>query len=74
MSLVTQMMVAEKYGLRLDVKQLAEVLGLTPGTILNQISAEKFCIATYVDGGRRYADYRDVAAHFDTMRSNALPH
>lgn len=74
MSLMTQMLVAEKYGLRLDVKQLAEVLGLTQGTIHNQISAGKFCIVTYVDSGKRYADYRDVAAHFDTVRNNALPH
>lgn len=73
-SLITQMLVAEKYGLRLDVKQLAEVLGTTPGSIHNQISAGKFCIATYLDSGKRYADYRDVAAHFDAVRSHAQRH
>jgi len=70
-SLVTQMFVAEKYGLRLDVVQLAQVLGITPGTVLNRISANTFGIPTYIDNGKRYADYRDVAAHFDYARETA---
>lgn len=70
-SLVTQMFVAEKYGLRLDVNQLAQVLGITPGTVLNRISANTFGIPTYIDNGKRYADYRDVAAHFDNVRQAA---
>lgn len=67
-SLVTQMFVAEKYGLRLDVNQLAQLLNITPGTVLNRISANTFGIPTYIDNGKRYADYRDVAVHFDHMR------
>lgn len=70
-SLVTQMFVAEKYGLRLDVNQLAQVLGISPGTVLNRISANTFAIRTYIDNGKRYADYRDVAAHFDLIRECA---
>ena len=70
-SLVTQMFVAEKYGLRLDVNQLAQVLGISPGTVLNRISANTFSIPTYIDNGKRYADYRDVAAHFDQVRQAA---
>jgi len=70
-SLVTQMFVAEKYGLRLDVNQLAKVLGVSPGTVLNRISANTFGIPTYIDNGKRYADYRDVAAHFDQIREAA---
>lgn len=70
-SLVTQMFVAEKYGLRLDVSQLAQVLGISPGTVLNRISANTFGIPTYIDNGKRYADYRDVAAHFDQVRQSA---
>jgi excisionase family DNA binding protein len=70
-SLVTQMFLAEKYGLRLTVEQLAEVLGRTKGTIYNQISAGGFEIPTYVDGNKRFADYRDVAAHLDTCRERA---
>lgn len=70
-SLVTQMFVAEKYGLRLDVQQLAKLLDITPGTVLNRISCNTFGIPTYIDNGKRYADYRDVAAHFDNVRANA---
>lgn len=72
-SLVTQMFVAEKYGLRLDVNQLAQLLSITPGTVLNRISANTFNIPTYIDNGKRYADYRDVAAHFDNIRKAAYP-
>lgn len=71
-SLVTQMLVAEKYGLRLDTAKLAELLGQTSGAILNQISAGTFPIPTYKDSGKRWADYRDVAAHLDNMRQSAL--
>ncbi|HWH75079.1 MAG TPA: hypothetical protein VNV16_12530 [Methylibium sp.] len=70
-SLVTQVIVADKYGLRLSVEQLGEVLGLKRGTIYNQISAGTFPIPTYVDGGGRWADYRDVAAHLDACRERA---
>lgn len=64
-SLVTQMIVAEKYGLRLSMEQLASVLGISKGTVYNQLSAETFAIPTYLDSGRRWADYRDVANHLD---------
>lgn len=70
-SLVTQMIVAEKYGPRLGIEQLAEVLGITKGAIYNQISANTFSITTYVDGGKRWADYRDVAQHIDDCRQRA---
>lgn len=71
-SLITQMIIAEKYGLRLDVNQLAHLLGITAGTVLNRISANTFSIPTYIDGGKRYADYRDVAWHFDSSRLYAV--
>jgi hypothetical protein len=70
-SLVTQMFIAEKYGLRLNVNQLADLLGIAPGTVLNRISCNTFNIPTYLDNGKRYADFRDVAAHFDRSRNNA---
>lgn len=72
MSLMTQALVAEKYGLRLGVGQLAEVLGLSKGAIYNQLSANSFPVPTYIDGGKRWADYRDVAAHMDACRERAL--
>ena len=67
-SLLTQAFIAEKYGLRLNTQQLAEVMGITRPAVLNQISANTFPIKTYKDAGQRWADYRDVAAHFDQCR------
>lgn len=65
MSLFTQALVAERYGLRIGVEKLAEIMGMTKGTIYNQLSAGSFPIKTYIDGGKRYADYRDIADHID---------
>jgi len=71
MSLITQAFIVERYGLRLNVEQLAEVLGITKGALYNQLSAEKCPVKTYVDGGKRWADYRDVAAHLDECKELA---
>ena len=70
-SLVTQMFIADKYGLRLNIEQLATVLGLSKGAIYNQVSGGSFPIITYVDGGKRWADFRDVAEHLDQCREKA---
>jgi predicted DNA-binding transcriptional regulator AlpA len=65
MSLITQAFIAEKYGMRIGVKDLAKLLGISEGATYNQLSAGTFPITTYLDAGKRWADYRDVAAHFD---------
>jgi predicted DNA-binding transcriptional regulator AlpA len=70
-NVITQLIIAERYGVRLNIEQLAELLGLSKGAIYNQISAETFPITTYVDVGKRWADYRDVAAHIDSCREQA---
>jgi hypothetical protein len=71
MSLITQALVVEKYGLRLNVEQLADVLGITKGALYNQFSAGVCPVKTYTDGGKRWADYRDVAQHLDDCRELA---
>lgn len=71
MSLITQAFIVERYGLRLNVEQLAEVLGITKGALYNQLSAEKCPVKTYVDSGKRWADYRDVAEHLDQCKELA---
>jgi hypothetical protein len=71
MSLMTQAMIFERYGPRLNVEQLAEVLQITKGALYNQLSAKTCPIKTYLDSGKRWADYRDVAAHLDAMRALA---
>lgn len=65
MSLFATMLLAERYGLRMTMDQLAQELGMARGSVYNQISAGTFPIATYVESGKRWADVRDVAAHFD---------
>lgn len=70
-SLVTQMIVVEKFGLRLDTDKLAQILGQTRAGILNQISAGSFPIKTYKESGKRWADYRDVAEYLDNCRTLA---
>lgn len=62
----------DKYGPRLDMEQLGEVLGRDQKTILNQISANCFSVPTYIDGRKRWADFRDVAEHLERCRSAAL--
>jgi hypothetical protein len=72
MSLLTQLILTEKYGLRLTVEQLArDVLHITHGAARNQLHAGTFPIVTYLDGGKRWADVRDVAEHLDAMRARA---
>lgn len=71
MSLLTQAFIVERYGIRLNTDQLAQVLGITKGALYNQISAGTCAVKTYLDGGKRWADYRDVAAHLDACREQA---
>jgi hypothetical protein len=71
MSLTTEVFMFEKYGPRLNVPQLAELLNITASTLHNQRSAGTFPIPTYRDLGKIFADYRDVAAHFDRLRQIA---
>ena len=67
MSLLTQAYVLEKYGPRLSIRQLSQLLDLGEGTVRNQISAGAFPIKTYVEGGRRYASYQAVTDYLDAM-------
>jgi predicted DNA-binding transcriptional regulator AlpA len=71
MSLLTQAMIFERYGPRLGMEELASVLGVSKATIYNQVSAGALPVKTYLDGGRRFADYRDVASHLDACRELA---
>ena len=71
MSLVTQMFVLEHYGPRLSLEQLAKVLGVSKGSLYNHVTNPDFPVKTYLDGGKRWADYRDVAAHIDRCHARA---
>lgn len=71
MSLLTQAYILETYGPRLDSKQIAEVLGITVPALHNQISDGTCPVKTYKQGGRTWADYRDVSESFDRLRELA---
>ena len=70
MSLMTQAIVAEKYGLRLTMEQLADAMGLARNTIYNQIAAGTFPVVTYVDG-KRWCSYQALAAYLDSCHDRA---
>ncbi len=71
MSLMQQAYLLDRYGLRLSMDQLAEVIGLEKQTVMNRVSKGTLGIATYLDGKHRWADVRDVAAYFDGLRERA---
>ncbi|MGN8190599.1 MULTISPECIES: hypothetical protein [Burkholderia] len=71
MSLLTRAYILEKYGPRMTLAQLAQLLLLSEGTIRNQISAETFPIPTYKEGAARYASYDAVADYLDNMSNKA---
>jgi predicted DNA-binding transcriptional regulator AlpA len=70
-SLMTQAFLIETYGPRLGIEHLSKVLGFAPNTIYNQVAKKVFPIATYLDAGQRWADYRDVAQYLDDCRARA---
>lgn len=55
MSLLTQMVLIEKYGLRVDLDRLAEILETTSPNIRRKISDNSFLIPTYIDAARSQA-------------------
>ena len=71
MSLLTQAYLLEKHGPSLSMEQLAPLLGITPKSASNKASAGILGIPTTLRDGKRWADYRDVAAYFDEQREKA---
>ena len=67
MSLMHEAIIAEKYGLRLTVEQLGHAFNLAPNTIHNRIAKGEMAIPSYVDGKKRFFDYRDVAVYLDQL-------
>lgn len=71
MSMLTTAYLLERYGPRLTVEELAEVLRLGVPTVRNRLSAGTLGVRTYTDGDRRFADALDVACYLDSMRQKA---
>lgn len=60
----------EKYGVRLTIEQLAEVLQVSKSNIVNKLSSGAFDIPHYKDG-KVWFDFRDVAEYLDRKREEA---
>lgn len=71
MSILTQMVLIEQHGLRVDLERLAAILDTTAPNLRRKISDGSMEIPTYVDGGKRWADIRDVAEYLDARRAEA---
>lgn len=71
MSLMTQAIVAEKYGLRLTIEQIADALNLAKQTVYNRVAEGTLGVKTYLEGGKRFASFQDVAAYLDECRAHA---
>lgn len=71
MSILTQMVLIEKHGLRVDLDRLAAILETTAPNLRRKISDGTMEIPTYLDGGKRWADVRDVAEYLDARREQA---
>ncbi len=70
--MTTAQYLINKYGnITLTTKQLAEVLHMTPESLLVAVSGERLPVHTYKLGNRRVADVRDVAAYLDNQRKSA---
>jgi len=68
MSFFTHAWLLERYGPRLNLKQAAEALGFSESTLVNRLSQGTIGLRTYLDGGRRFSDVRDVAEYLDICR------
>lgn len=73
MSALILVHILEQHGPRLTVAQAAKVLGLSEGTLRNRLSSKQIKLPTYLDGGLRFVDARDLAAYLDECRSSASP-
>ncbi len=70
-SFLTCAYLLEKYGLRLSIPQVAEVLQVSESNVVNKLAEKRFPIPSYRDG-KVWFDYRDVAEYMDKMREMAL--
>ena len=69
--LTTRAMIADRYGMRLSMQQVAEILDLTPNTVYNMIVSGELPIRTYKEGKRRFASYEAVADYLDARDEEA---
>lgn len=71
MKLATRAMIADKYGMRVTMDQLAKILDVTPHTVYHLIGTGELPIRTYKEGKRRFASYEAVADYLDAKDEEA---
>lgn len=71
MSLSSEALIFDRYGAKLNTDKIAEVMSITKAALYNQLSAGTCPVPTYLEGGKRFADYRDVALYLDQCRALA---
>lgn len=55
----------------LNIKQLSEIIGLSPGTIRNQLAAGTCAVRVMKIGTRRMVDLREVARYVNEHNVNS---
>lgn len=70
--LITRAMIVDRFGMRLSMDQVAEILAISPSSVYNMISLGEFPIRTYKEGARRFASYEAVADYLDAKDDEAL--
>ena len=71
MSLITTLFLLERYGLRMNMEQLAQALGLASSSLHGRLARGELQVPTYVDGKMRWAATQDVAEYLDRLRDQA---
>ena len=66
MPLLITAMLFEKYGARITVQELAEILKIAPKTVQNRLSSGKLNIKMFNDSGRFFKT-EDVAIYLDNF-------
>lgn len=68
---MTQAFLLERYGPRIKIADLADILCISEKTVRNKAASGKLGLPLYVADGVRAADYRDVANYLDECRERA---
>jgi len=66
MQFLTEAWLLNRYGARLTIQELAEVLKVNIKTVQNRLSQGELPIKTYNDSGR-FVTYEDVAAYLNSF-------
>lgn len=64
-------MLVQRYGVTLSLKELGQVIKMSPASIRNAVNAERFPIPTHRCGKARIARADQVAAYLDRITSRS---